>query len=230
VVNLPIVALAGLVAGAIHVLSGPDHLAAVAPLAADSREPRWKSGFNWGMGHTSGVLVVGALALLLREVLPLDAISSWSERLVGAALVGVGLWGCHRALSTRVHTHEHSHDGSTHAHVHVHTPSGGRAAAHTAGVAHGHSHAAFAFGILHGLAGSSHLIGILPALALPTRSASVAYLLSYGVGNVGAMTAFTTAVGAVAGRAEAVGVPLHRGLLSVCSVAALLVGTVWLLA
>lgn len=223
------VALAGLVAGAIHVLSGPDHLAAVAPLAADSREPRWKSGFNWGIGHTSGVLVVGALALLLREMLPMDAISSWSDRLVGAALVGVGLWGGRRALTTRVHAHEHRHDGSTHAHVHLHTSAGGRSPGHAATQTHVHTHASFAFGVLHGLAGSSHVLGILPALALPTRSASVAYLLSYGAGNVAAMTSFSSAIGAVASRAEAQGIQFYRGLLSVCSVAALLVGGVWLL-
>ena len=223
------VALAGLVAGAIHVLSGPDHLAAIAPLAADSREPRWKSGFNWGLGHTSGVLAVGTLALLVREMLPLDAISSWSERLVGAALVGVGLWGGHRALTTRVHTHEHRHDGSTHAHVHLHASPGARSTAHTATNGHRHTHASFAFGILHGLAGSSHVLGILPALALPTRAASVTYLLSYGVGNVGAMTGFTSAIGAVAAEAESRGLQFHRGLLSVCSLAALIVGGFWLL-
>lgn len=222
------VALAGLVAGAIHVLSGPDHLAAVAPLAADSRGSRWKSGFNWGLGHTSGVLVVGALALALREMLPLDAISSWSERLVGAALVGVGLWGGHKALTTRVHTHEHRHDGSTHAHLHFHAAPGGRPTVHAAAHVHAHTHASFAFGILHGLAGSSHVLGILPALALPSRSASVAYLLSYGLGNVAAMTGFSSAVGVVAEQAGRRGIQFHRGLLSVCSLAALLVGGFWL--
>jgi hypothetical protein len=227
---------AGLTAGAIHVLSGPDHLAAVAPLAADSRRSKWKTGFTWGVGHTSGVLVVGALALLLREVLPIDAISSWSERLVGVALVGVGLWGLRQASRMRVHQHAHSHDGSTHVHVHVHvgehaTAAGPvRAAAtvdHTS-APHDHTHASFAFGILHGLAGSSHVIGILPALALPTRAMSAAYLASYGIGNIASMTLFSSALGVVAGRARHGGLPAYRALLYACSVLALLVGGVWL--
>jgi hypothetical protein len=77
-VSILFVVGAGLVAGALHVLSGPDHLAAVAPLAADSTAGRWRAGFSWGIGHTGGVLVVGLLAVLLRGLLPLDSISSWS--------------------------------------------------------------------------------------------------------------------------------------------------------
>jgi len=226
-----VIIVGGLAAGMLHVLSGPDHLAAVAPLAADSSTSRWRAGFSWGIGHTGGVLVVGLLALLLRDVLPMDAISSWSERLVGIALVAVGLWGARRALTTRVHVHSHAHGGSVHAHVHFH---GAGEVTHASrggpGLAHNHTHLSFAFGILHGVAGSSHILGILPALALPTRQASIAYLLSYGVGNVTAMTAFSSAIGFVAARAEGGGMRLYRGLLATCSVAAIAVGLVWLMA
>lgn len=221
------VAAAGLLAGAVHVLSGPDHLAAVAPLAADTRRKPWFAGFLWGVGHTSGVLVVGALALVLREVLPIDAISSWSERLVGVALIGVGLWAVRQASRLHVHRHEHAHAGAHHAHIHVHA---GAASRHHATTGHDHTHASMAFGILHGLAGSSHVLGILPALALPTRAASVAYLLCYGLGNIGSMTAFSSVMGAVAGRARDGGQRVYRTLLYACSAAAFLVGGVWLVA
>lgn len=220
------IASAGLVAGAIHVLSGPDHLAAVAPLAADSRRSQWKAGLLWGIGHTSGVLVVGALALLLREVLPIEQVSSISERLVGVALIGVGVWAAHRASALHVHRHEHSHDGSQHSHVHVHATTGGRRT-HEASP-HDHTHTSFAFGVLHGLAGSSHVLGILPALALPTQADSVLYLASYGAGNVASMTAFSSVVGAVAGRARDGGQGIYRGLLYACSALAVIVGAIWI--
>ncbi len=55
-------AFAGLVAGFVHVLSGPDHLAAIAPYAVDSRSRAWRTGVRWGLGHTAGVLCVGAAA------------------------------------------------------------------------------------------------------------------------------------------------------------------------
>jgi hypothetical protein len=226
------VALAGLVAGSVHVLSGPDHLAAVAPLAVDSRAKRWKAGFTWGLGHTGGVITVGLAALLLRELLPLEALSSWSERLVGVALIGVGIWGLRRAARLEVHRHVHTHEASTHAHIHVHAGESSHARASHAhdGAAHQHTHTSFAFGVLHGLAGSAHVLGVLPALALPTRFLSGVYLASYGVGNVAAMTAFAAVIGVVSTRASVSGTRFYRGLLYACSGAAVLIGAFWLAA
>jgi hypothetical protein len=89
-------------------------------------------------------------------------------------------------------------------------------------------HASFGFGVLHGLAGSSHLFGVLPALALPTRGASFTYLAAYGAGTVVAMTAFSSVIGVIALRARRRGTPLYRGLLYACSIAAIMVGGVWL--
>src|ERR1051325_104325 len=90
--------LPGFIAGLVHVFSGPDHLAAIAPLAAKGHRRAWRSGLHWGTGHALGVSVMGAGSLLLRGALPLDLISSWSERLVGVLLIGIGLWGFRRAL------------------------------------------------------------------------------------------------------------------------------------
>ena len=40
--------LTGLAAGGTHVVTGPDHMAAVAPLAIDSKRKSWKAGLMWG--------------------------------------------------------------------------------------------------------------------------------------------------------------------------------------
>ena len=166
-------AVAGLSAGAIHVLAGPDHLAAVAPLAADRDRRPWAAGLLWGLGHAAGVVVVGLAALLLREVLPIESLSHWSERLVGLVLIAIGIWGIRQALRQSVHVHEHQHDGSRHSHVHAHSKAADHAAPHAHGSEAAHVHvqaqAAFGVGILHGLAGSAHFLGILPALAFSTR-------------------------------------------------------------
>src|SRR6185312_14807493 len=110
---------AGIAAGLIHVFSGPDHLAAIASLAMKRQSGAWLTGLRWGMGHASGVVFVGILSLILRGVLPVDLISSWSDRLVGALLIGIGFWTLRKALL--IHTHTHAHEGETHEHVHVHT-------------------------------------------------------------------------------------------------------------
>ena len=41
---------------------------------------------------------MGVLALVTRHALPLESISSWSERLVGVVLLGVGLWSLRAAV------------------------------------------------------------------------------------------------------------------------------------
>jgi len=209
----------GALAGLVHVLSGPDHLAAVAPIAASDRERGWIAGWTWGVGHASGVVVVALIAVLLRDVLPpVDVISAWSERLVGGALIAIGLWALRRGL--RIGSAAHVHGSVTHDHVHVRTGPGWMRRL-------GHAHASFYMGILHGVAGSSHFFGVLPALALPTRSAALLYICAFGVGTVVAMTAFAAFVGAIGVQLRHVAWA-HRGMMLAASVLALTVGTWWL--
>jgi len=199
--------VAGLTAGLLHVFSGPDHLAAVAPLTSDDDRGQWRVGLQWGVGHTAGVLLIALLLLLFREQLPLDAISAYSERIVGGMLIALGAWGIRGAWLQRK-GHAHSHDDR-------HT---GR---HYTG-------ASFVMGAVHGLAGSSHLFGVLPALAMPGREAPILYLAGFGVGAIVGMTAFATVMGLLAHRLGRRGPGGLRGLVYASSAAALVVGGVWL--
>ena len=135
--------LAGLAAGFFHVLAGPDHLAAVAPLVADDDRVAWRAGLSWGLGHTAGVLLVGALLVAFRELLPMQALSAWSERLVGVALVAVGLWGLWRARAP---------------HVHQHVPS---APSFAKGTLHGLAGSSHLYGVLPSLMFSSRVDALL---------------------------------------------------------------------
>jgi ABC-type nickel/cobalt efflux system permease component RcnA len=216
--------LTGLISGFVHVLTGPDHLTAIAPLAV--RQPRraWRPGVRWGLGHSAGVGAVGLLSLWLRDLLPVDLLSSWGERLVGVMLFGIGLWALNRALKQNIHTHEHAHDGKRHLHFHAH----GHGHSHESPVAHRHRHAAFGIGTLHGLAGSSHFLGVLPALAFPTKTQAVAYLVAFGLGTIAAMAGFSWGMGWLAIRFQASGLKVYRGLMATCAVAAMGVGCFWL--
>ncbi|MBS9464169.1 hypothetical protein KIM67_17230 [Flagellimonas sp. 389] len=49
--------LAGLVALLLHVVSGPDRLAAITPLSIEIRQKVWKVGLVWGFGHFLKVLI-----------------------------------------------------------------------------------------------------------------------------------------------------------------------------
>jgi ABC-type nickel/cobalt efflux system permease component RcnA len=219
-----IAALAGLVAGLIHVWSGPDHLAAIAPLAVRGRKRAWVPGVRWGMGHSAGVAVIGLLTLWLRELIPKDLVSYWGERLVGVMLVGIGVWALRKAY--RVHAHEHTHQGDhRHLHLHAHRPG----VAHEEPVAHHrHTHAAFGIGILHGLAGSSHFVGVLVLLAFPTRTEAVAYLAAFAAGTIISMGVFSWMIGKVAARYAEGSTRVYRTLMSLCAASAIVVGCFWL--
>jgi threonine/homoserine/homoserine lactone efflux protein len=202
-----ILALAGLAAGFIHVLSGPDHLAAIAPYAVDGKRGAWRTGVRWGLGHSAGVMVVGLLALMLRGVLHVEAVSAWGERCVGLVLIGLGIWSMRAALAARSRSHdEHHHDEPR-----------------------VHGRAAFAVGTVHGLAGSSHVLGIVPALVLPSNAAASAYLALFGIGTVVAMGTFSSLAGWFAARHSARPVT-QSALLAACSVLAFAVGGIWLFA
>jgi ABC-type nickel/cobalt efflux system permease component RcnA len=228
--------LSGMVAGTVHVVSGPDHIAAIAPLAAEGKQGAWKIGFRWGLGHASGVLLVGFLSILLREVLPVNLISGWAERLVGVVLIGIGLWGLNKALTARIHTHRHDHNGEAHSHIHFHKPEAehiqddtkNSSNHHGNKVAHNHTHTAFAIGTLHGLAGSSHFLGVLPALAFPTRFEAGSYLIFFGIGTIFAMSIFSTIIGEVSRRYAGGTLKTYKIVMGTLSIIAIGVGIVWL--
>jgi sulfite exporter TauE/SafE len=184
--------IAGVTAGLVHVVSGPDHLTAVAPLAADRRQSSWRTGLLWGVGHTAGILGMAGVALAIGTIFPLEVLSSWSERAVGVVLIVVGLWSARRAVRGRIHSHQHHHDGIEHVHIHLH---GARAGDRHDKDRHAHTHAPLGIGVLHGLAGSAHLLAVIPALILPTRAGAAAYVAGFGVGSITAMTAISWLLG-----------------------------------
>ncbi|WP_427145240.1 High-affinity nickel transporter [Rhizobium pisi] len=190
----------GLFAGFVHVVSGPDHLAAIAPYAVDAKAWAWQTGARWGVGHTAGVVGVGLLALLLRDTLSIDLVSAWGERFVGIMLCGIGIWGLRTVFTNRADTHSQGHR---------------------------HKHPAFAVGTVHGLAGSSHLLGIVPALALPTDTEAVGYLLVFGLGTIVAMATFSTVIGWLAERPAARSVKVQNTLMASFSMLAIVVGGFW---
>lgn len=216
----------GLAAGVVHVLSGPDHLAAVAPLAAQSTGRSWREGVRWGIGHSGGVALVGLLLMGLREVLPLESLSGWAEATVGVTLLGIGAWTLRHALSDRLHAHRHQHGDQAHVHVHCHVDTPG----HPPRVEppHHHSHAALAVGTLHGLAGSSHFFAVLPALALPSLPDALQYLVAYAAGTVVAMGCFAEMIGAVSRGVLNAGLRPYRATLASLSFVAMGTGVYWI--
>jgi hypothetical protein len=224
--------LSGLLAGSLHVVSGPDHVAAVAPLAVRTPGAGRSLGALWGVGHGGGVLVwlLGAAAFqhLFGHELPSAAL----EGLVGVALIGLGAVNWRRARSVpRPHVHVHAHgwvdghiavpDGRSHVHLHVHEelPHG-----HAHGSGHDRSWAtAVAMGLLHGSAGASHLLALLPTLGLAGNGA-LFYVCGYLLAGVLAMASVSSLLAGLATL-----MPEPSRLQRFCALGVLAVGSYWLL-
>ena len=61
-------AWAGLAAGCLHTLAGADHLAALTPLTIGRSQFKASLlGALWGLGHSTGQLILGLLMVLLKD-------------------------------------------------------------------------------------------------------------------------------------------------------------------
>ncbi|MDC1141725.1 hypothetical protein OAU50_01415 [Planctomycetota bacterium] len=220
------VVLAGLVAGLLHVVLGVDHLAALMPLShGKSIKAAWL-GFRWGIGHSIGVVIVAIAVLILRDKVSgefFDTVGTWGERVVGALLIGFGIWGIRVALKGNLHAHDHGHDSDEHSHLHFHTKGHDESTSQP----HSHKHAAFGAGTLHGMAGMSHLFGVMPALALGRDLAGV-YLLSYAIGSTLCMTIFAGGFGGLTKFAGEKIAGLVKGGMITASTVCILIGIAWI--
>ncbi|WP_320664977.1 hydantoin utilization protein A [Prochlorococcus sp. MIT 1223] len=171
--------LTGFAAGAIHVVGGADHLVAMAPTAINKPRLALRDGLAWGLGHSTGVVLLASLAVVAKDLVNIEQLSSVAESIVGITLLIVGTIAIKTSLGLNIHIHNHQH-GSANQHHHVHLHLLGRKI-------HGrHTHASTGLGLIHGMAGASHLLAVIPALALPTLGA-ISYIFAYLLGSMAAM-------------------------------------------
>ncbi len=198
----------GLLLGVRHAFD-PDHLVAVTTIVSEYRNPLraiWV-GVSWGLGHTTTLLLVGTVILLLRLSIP-EGLALFFEFLEGAVLIVLGVqtfWGLRR----RVHAHPH-HKAEPHVHFHSHTRT--REHSHhqprsranlgrllIAGVIPGEHHTtpsnplrpffrvkSYVVGTVHGLAGSAALM-LLVLAGLKSTLTGVLYILIFSLGSVASM-------------------------------------------
>ncbi|MBD0851767.1 FeoB-associated Cys-rich membrane protein [Maribacter arenosus] len=192
--------IAGLMASMLHVITGPDHLAAVVPFAIESKKKAWKIGLFWGIGHLVGMLSIGILFMVFKELIPVDSISGYSEQLVGLVLIGIGIWAIYKIFKKdKNHKHLHVHSENSpiiHAHKHEHSHEKSHHHTHDKTIKQS-NYASFSIGALHGLAGIAHFLLFLPVLGFDERSEAVLYIVGFGLGTLLAMTAFAFVIGKI---------------------------------
>ena len=178
-----------------------DHVVAVATFATEHGNV-WRGmwvGASWGLGHTTPLLALGIVILLVKEALldRYEAVAPVLEFGVGIMLVFLGAQVFYNLRRGTLHTHAHQHGG--HAHVHVH-------ATHREGSEAGNGNGlhevlrpqfrlkSYAIGIVHGLAGSAAvMLVLLPQIEV--FWVGLGYLVVFGVGTIASMALITIALG-----------------------------------
>lgn len=92
---------AGLSMGLLHVVAGPDHLSALAALSVGSS---WKAvwmGIRWGIGHSSGLIVVAILFIAAKGDIDLRTIGRYFDMIVGFFMIGIGCFGLIQLIKIR---------------------------------------------------------------------------------------------------------------------------------
>jgi high-affinity nickel-transport protein len=206
----------GFVLGMRHA-TDPDHVVAVTTIVTGERSMRRAAliGAAWGLGHTLTILLVGSGIIVFKWAIP-ARVGLTMELAVAVMLIILGLanlGGTVRWLSRArwsgsapesIHSHAHHHGDYVHTHPHGHAPE-----------RHPHAEAAtplarldarlgrlgayrlvrpLVVGIVHGLAGSA-AVALLVLTVIRTPSASVLYLLIFGVGTIAGMSLITAALG-----------------------------------
>ncbi|KAG6711925.1 hypothetical protein I3843_05G074600 [Carya illinoinensis] len=177
----------GFFAGCLHTLSGPDHLAALAPLSIGrSRIESAAVGALWGCGHDAGQVIFGLIFLLLKDRLHIEVIRTWGTRVVAITLLVIGAMGIREAseVPTPCVALENG-ECDVGIYEGLENPTVGKKKI---------GFATFATGIVHGLQPDA-LMMVLPALALPSRIAGAAFLIMFLLGTVIAMGSYTVFIG-----------------------------------
>ena len=216
----------GLLLGLKHATDA-DHVVAVSTIVSEYRNP-WRGiwiGASWGLGHTTPLIIVGTVILLMKESVAekYEDIAPFLEFGVGIMLVLLGLQVFWNFRRRGIHVHEHEHAQDPHRHLHTHELTT-KAESHHGFFQPGRPFfrlKSYLIGVVHGLAGS----GAVMLIVLATETVSsflmgLVYIILFGVGTIFSMGALTLLMGipfSVSGRFERVNRAI-AGMAGTCSI------------
>ncbi|MFQ5709912.1 MAG: sulfite exporter TauE/SafE family protein [bacterium] len=152
----------------------PDHVAAVSTIVSKNTSLKKSAlvGAVWGLGHTSILLLIGLVVMILKLSIP-ERLSQVLELLVGVMLLYLGLMLLKNVIGDELHIHKHKHGEIEHIHLH----------SHKGGPNHEHLHRPFFIGVVHGLAGSAGILLLIMA-SMPSLFQGLLFTLIFGMGSV----------------------------------------------
>ncbi len=96
--------LFGAGSGALHAVSGPDHVLSLGPVALSAPRESVRVGLLWGAGHAIGTLLLSIPLLLLARSMPVPSIAALGERAAGFALLATAAWSFWRTRAASQRT------------------------------------------------------------------------------------------------------------------------------
>jgi ABC-type nickel/cobalt efflux system permease component RcnA len=221
----------GLIAGLLHTVLSPDHLATIITLSACQGTKAFWFGIQWGLGHLGGMAIIGTIFTLLRAGTDFEAYEHYMDYMVGFVLVGMGIhflcrsdkyfdaeWAPKQASCA---CHAHLVPGASekdpilprHGHSHSHGHSHGNSDSHCHEDPHGKDcKDKFPHHSEHLRSWGAALVGFLQGLACPAGVVGIVFLKAYQPGQIAAFIVifFVTATLAMGTLAMAYGVLTQR--------------------
>lgn len=172
--QMAVVLLYGAGSGALHAVTGPDHVLSLGPVALEHPRNSWRIGLLWGVGHALGTLLLAIPAALLAQLLQLQALADWGDRLAGLVL-------CASAAFSWWSLRHHRPHGE---------PSHGQ-------------RGSLLVGLLHGVSGAGSLVLVLPVIISGSLGRVAVFLAAFSVGSTLAMALLTWGIAHLAGALRA---------------------------
>src|SRR5688572_25560987 len=195
--------LFGASSGALHAVTGPDHVLSLGPLVLDTRRSPWRIGMSWGIGHALGTLLLALPAVWFAQAVQLPWLAAVGDRLAGLALLLTAGWSFFQA---RAHALGAARAPADEASDGVRTPA-------TPGIGRN----AFLVGVVHGLTGAASLMLVVPMLASGSRATSLAFLFAFALGSTLGMALLTSLLARLGSRLEPRVLARSRALLCAAS-------------
>ena len=184
--------------GFVHTALGPDHYL---PFVMMAKVRNWSmTKTSWitilcGSGHVLSSVVLGLVGVFLgAELMKLEFLEAYRGNLAAWLLIGFGLaygiWGLHRAIKNKSHSHVHAHIGGV-VHTHPHT--------HSSDHAHVHDHKSTAKDLTPWILFTVFVLGpcepLIPLLMYPAAKSSMGGM--FLVTGIFAVTTLVTMLGIV---------------------------------
>jgi len=182
--------LYGASSGALHAVSGPDHVLSLGPVAITHGRGSWRIGMAWGTGHALGTLLLSVPLLCLAQLSHASWLASYGDRLSAAALLATALFSLSSAWRRQP----------------------------PAATEHAGRSAVF-IGFVHGATGAGSLLLLLPVLGAGSLTYSLLFLFAFALGSTLAMAALTALIARAGQKLGAATVNRLRAAMAVCSIA-----------